>query len=278
MSIRILLSIALAQCMFAVSGGSALADPASRVADNRPAESKPKCKNVDHASKPRAHRVRRDRRLERSLRLAMRSKGTDGGRRGYRGVRLALADDQADEQGALRRRSRPRTDRARFARRDRAPVDREAFADEVERVQAFLKEHFPERLRELKAFRAENPEGFRRRLAQIVPRMRRMMSMLERNPEAGKLMIHQEQLEMEIHKRVEMYFETTDSAKLRDLRREIRRLVEEKFDVRLKLRDQEVQRLERRLDAVKKQLERDVDQRDERIRQIVEELGIFDDD
>lgn len=153
----------------------------------------------------------------------------------------------------------------------------EEFAEEMERVQAFLEEHFPERLRELQAFRRDNPAGFQRRIGQMLPRMRRMMDMLERNPEAGKLMLREERLGFQIHRLVDRYFQATDSDRLAGLRSRIRELVQEQFEVRLKLRQQEVRRLERRLAAIKTKLQRDRDRREDRIEQSLEDLGVFED-
>ena len=195
------------------------------------------------------------------------------------GVDFRLTSMPGEDKPRFRQPDRRRRERGRGRDRPGEPggFRTEEFAEDMERIQKFLAEHFPERLGELQSFRRGNPAGFQRRMGQMMPRLRRIMDMLKRNPEAGRLMIREERLEFQIHRSADRYFEVTEPDRLRELRDEIRRLVEEKFEVRLKLREQEIQRLERRLDAIRKQLDRDIEHRRQRIEQSLGELGIFDD-
>ena len=61
----------------------------------------------------------------------------------------------------------------------------------------------------------------------------------------------------------------------RRVRDEIREMVEKQFDTRLEMRELEIQRLERRLQAIRTQTELDREHREQRIEQQMGELGVF---
>ena len=149
------------------------------------------------------------------------------------------------------------------------------FSDEqLDSVLEFIKEHFPERHAELSTLRENNPDMFRRRASRMFPRIMRIMERSERNPEAGALMLEEDRLGFQIHRLVEQYFDTDDENRIARLRGELRELVTKQFDTRLRLRELEVRKLERRLEAIKTQLQRDADRRQERITDALGELGI----
>ena len=145
---------------------------------------------------------------------------------------------------------------------------------EMERVRRFVREHFPERMEKMEQFRQRNPDGFRRHMRQMMPRIRRMMETMERDPEAGALMVHEEHLNLDIQRMAREYSQAVDPDRLDALRHEIRARVEERYDVRLKRRDQEIQRLERRLEAIRAQLANDLESREFQIGQELLDLGV----
>lgn len=149
------------------------------------------------------------------------------------------------------------------------------FSDEqLDSVLEFIKEHFSERHNEISALRENNPDMFRRRASRMFPRIMRIMERSERNPEAGALMLEEDRLGFQIHRLVEHYFDTDDSDRIARLRGELRELVTKQFDTRQRLRALEVRKLERRLEAIRAQLERDADRRLDRINDALDELGI----
>ena len=179
---------------------------------------------------------------------------------------------RADRPGRGGPPDRPWSRRAR----GEAPFDPEQFKADFERVRQFVTEHFPERLAELEEFQSENPNAARRRMAHMFPRVRRIMEMMERNPEVGELMIREQRLQFETQRLLDEYFSVNDSDRLNDLREKIRANVAEGFDVRIRLRTQEVERLERRLEVIRQQLGADAEHRDERIQMELHDLGVFD--
>ena len=86
-----------------------------------------------------------------------------------------------------------------------------------------------------------------------------MMEAFERSPETAALMVQQEKLSFRIGMAVDHYFDATGADKLQALRKAIRELVTERFEIRQQLRQRDVNRLERRLEAVRAQLERDAE-------------------
>ncbi|NOS99640.1 MAG: hypothetical protein HOP29_03345, partial [Phycisphaerales bacterium] len=152
--------------------------------------------------------------------------------------------------------------------------DGEAWAEDLDEARAFLEEHFPERADELKRLRTTNPRQFRMIMGQMMPRVHRMMEMLERSPEAGERLIREQRLGFEIERLTEEYFRTRDGKRIDAIRQEVRQRVEEQFDIRLQLREMERERLEHRLEAMRQQLEREREHRDERIQQTLNDLGI----
>lgn len=142
-------------------------------------------------------------------------------------------------------------------------------------IREFLEEHFPDRLAEMERFRETNPEGFRQQMGRMFPRVRRMMEMQRRNPEAAHVMLREQRLEFQIQSLVEQYFAATSDERISELRAEIREMVEKQFDTRLEMRELEIQRLERRLQAIRTQTELDREHREQRIEQQMGELGVF---
>lgn len=161
-------------------------------------------------------------------------------------------------------------------RGDRRPLFGEMRGERLERVIEFIKDRFPERHEELQRLHETDSDLFNRRLRRMMPRIMRMIEAVERNPEAGQLTIDVEQLSMEIHERVERYFDAIDPERQETLRREIHELATRQFDVRQELREIEIVRMERRLDAIRARLRRNEEHREERIERVLEELGVID--
>lgn len=201
----------------------------------------------------------------------------------------ALSDEQRPATVFLARAGdeRPRTrlgpfDRSRGSRRPSAwrGLDGDFVEGNptIEDLLAFVQEHFPIRYEQLNTLRESDAEGFVRRIRQMAPRIGRMRELFERNPENAQLMVREQKLGFEIQRRVDHYFEAGETLQREELRDEIRSLVEERLGVQHKLRELEVERLERRLRAVKKTLDRDRDRRDQQVEYTLEDLGVFDDE
>lgn len=184
--------------------------------------------------------------------------------------------DSYGEAGPPMRRGAGRRGRFDGGGPDRGPrfFDGEEWAEDIEAVRAFLEEHFPDRFDELKRLRTTNPRQFRMIMGQMMPRVHRMMEMMERSPEAGRQLIREQRLGFEIERFTEEYFRTQDEKTQNEIRLEVRRRVEEQFDIRLQLREMERERLEHRLEAMRRTLDRERQQRNERIQQVLDDLGV----
>ncbi len=139
-----------------------------------------------------------------------------------------------------------------------------------ERIRRFLEEHFPELARELRMIESHNPQVFRRRIRQIMPRIVRLMQELERDEELGHLGIEEERLEFGIHRAVRLYFEAPNEEERQGRREKVERLIAEQFDVRQQRGERTIQNLERRLQRLMRQLERRSRSREEVISREIE--------
>lgn len=159
--------------------------------------------------------------------------------------------------------------------RGRAPAAEAWSSGEMERIHQFVHKHFPDRVEKLEEFKHRNPRAFRQHMREMMPRIRRMMHTMERDPEAGELMIREEHLNMEIRHLSQEYARAGEPEHREALRHEIRNRLEERFDVRVKRREGEIDRLERRLELVRVQLDRDLDHRGQRIEEELLDLGVL---
>lgn len=187
-------------------------------------------------------------------------------------INVSEQDQPRRARGAHRQQGRDLRGRGR---RPGGPSDPERPGAEMERVRRFVRKHFPEGMEKLEKFRRRRPDAFRRHMRQMMPRIRRMMETMERNPEAGALMVHEERLNLDIQRIAREYSQAVDPDRLEALRHEIRARVEERFDVRLNRREQEIQRLERRLEAIRAQLANDLESREFQIEQELLDLGVL---
>ena len=142
--------------------------------------------------------------------------------------------------------------------------------EERVRVRDFLAEHFPVLSTELRELERRNPRLFQRRLRQIVPRIVRLMQEMEKDEELGLLGIEEEQLEFEIRLKVRAFLDANDEDVQRDLRTGIEGLIARQFDIRQQRSERMIQKLEHRLDHLKRQAERRAANREKLISRDVE--------
>ncbi len=154
------------------------------------------------------------------------------------------------------------------------PMTREEMHELRERTIKFVKEHFPERHAEMLELRERDRREFRRRIMEVIPKIREMMILMDRNPELGALVVEERQIEFQIEKAARQYGET-DNATSRDaLRREIRQMAEDMHEVRAEIAEHKIAQLEKRLEQVRSRLEKDRDRKQQRINRFLEDLGV----
>ena len=68
-----------------------------------------------------------------------------------------------------------------------------------------MEEHFPKMYLEMQALQERNPDGFDRRIGRIVYDIRKMMDLMETQPERGALMIQERQLKHQMRWQARRY-------------------------------------------------------------------------
>ncbi len=147
---------------------------------------------------------------------------------------------------------------------------------ETERVEllAFMREHFPVMADELEEVRESRPQQHERRLVRFAPEMRRLMELMDTDPQRGELMIQERKLEMRVRQLSRRHRVAKDERVREELERDVRGLVEELFSVRVRRRELEIRAMEYRMDELKSKLSEMIHRREKIIdRQISEHLS-----
>jgi hypothetical protein len=129
-------------------------------------------------------------------------------------------------------------------------------AEEIEAVSEFVRKRFPELARLLRNLEESNPREFELRMQELMPRMVRLMNAVRDDAEIGELGVREEQLHMQIHRNVIAFADAQKEPARENRRERVEGLVAELFEVRQKRGELTVQRLEARLERLKKQMEK----------------------
>ena len=126
--------------------------------------------------------------------------------------------------------------------------------EERSELLAFMREHFPAVAEELEYLKEDRPELFERRLRRMAPEFRRLMDIMRSDPQRGQLMIQERKLDLRIRLVVRQVHLVDDNSQKAELREQLRELLGEAFDCRLKRRELEVRSLEARIAELKAEL------------------------
>ena len=121
----------------------------------------------------------------------------------------------------------------------------------------------------------DNPQRTGALLGRYMPRIHKLMQTKKSDPELYKLNVKDTKIGMECDKLSREFREADregDEGRAEEIRTKVAELVEEHFDVRQEMRGMELERLERRLNEARKQLEKRAGMRGELIEQRVTEL------
>lgn len=196
--------------------------------------------------------VRQDDGRSRPLPDRMRSPGPDG---------MRGPGDRPQQMERRRRGSPP-------------PLWKRFSADERAAVARFIEEHFPRMYLELERLRKNNPDRFAQRMKRIAPEVRRMMEMMEVNPERGALMIQERQLDIEIRHLAGRYRSMDEGPARSKLYNRIQKACGKAFDCRHERRALEIRGLEARIAELEQRHQHTAQMRDELINQeLRERLG-----
>lgn len=122
---------------------------------------------------------------------------------------------------------------------------------ERERVQAFVKEHFPNLHEELEQLRDRRKELYEKRFRRVLPEVHELMDMLEINPERAKLFIQERRIDMDMRRLGARYRNTVDESEKAKILEQMRTLGQSAFDARQEREAFEIREIETRLQELK---------------------------
>ncbi len=110
-------------------------------------------------------------------------------------------------------------------------------------------------------------------MRRFAPEMFRLRQLLQKNPRQARLAIEERRLDLQISVRVRDYWASDSEIDRAELRDEITQRLQSLFDVRLRRRKMEVERLRKRLEGLERRLEHAEQNRETMIeRQLAEKL------
>ncbi len=142
-------------------------------------------------------------------------------------------------------------------RRSGGPSGHEEFApspQEVEEFMAFARQHFPEMHERLARVRSTDPAAFRAALRRVGPLLERLARAWREDPELAGRMIAVQKAEMGVFRLMEQYRRAESDQRRVELRDQMRKLLEERFDLRLDRLREEIADLRRRLEEQSRRL------------------------
>ncbi len=146
---------------------------------------------------------------------------------------------------------------------------------ETEEVIAFLREHAPELTERIEAVRSENPRGAEGYLERLTPRISEILSAREHDPRLAEILTREFQVWMKLLEAAGGYAKAKrdgDSERADRAQADIRALAAEQVDLRLDRRKHEVAVLGERVDALRGDIERQQDEREQLIEELVERM------
>lgn len=177
--------------------------------------------------------------------------------RGFRG-------DLPWDEGSRRDRQRPARPKEPLDGPDRgADSGTPVGPEQIEELMAFTKAHFPEMYERLDRTRRENAGQFRQMLRTMRPHILRMLQLSREDPQLAEKVIAIQQVEMRLRMLRQRHRPGLPDEQRRAIRSELRRLLEQRFDLRMQRIELEIAGLQKRLDA----------QRQHKARIIEEELS-----
>jgi hypothetical protein len=123
--------------------------------------------------------------------------------------------------------------------------------EQEDEVMAYLRENYADRLDELNELKKKRDILYKRKMSQAYREMRFMKDLKERDEERYKRVADEKKLEKQIRLMVESYLKSSNPLKKEELRTGIRKLLNKIFDYRQMNRQEEIAKLEMKLNELK---------------------------
>lgn len=180
-------------------------------------------------------------------------------------VRRAVVEDRV---GAWReRREERRGGREGRPQRPGQPArDAEPSPETIDRILDFTRRHNPDIADDLEALRETDPEAFRDKIAQIAPRLEHMMRKAQDRPEKFRIMSDFRESEHRAHELARRIADA-EPAVAEDLTVQLKDLIAQGFDARLRLNEIEIEEAREHLDSLASRADQWATDRDKMIQE-----------
>jgi len=160
------------------------------------------------------------------------------------------------------------------------PTEGQAGPD-AEEVRAFIQQSFPELWRRFEELRRGSPEIAERHFGRFLPKVREAMELRESDPEMFEMRVEEIRGGIDAMVCVREYREalslpegdTARSERLAKAQGDLRRVLGEQFDLRLKLQEHELRMLSARMDSLRKEIEQKRGERDSAVNDMLERIS-----
>ena len=120
----------------------------------------------------------------------------------------------------------------------------------------WLEKNYPEKAEELKKLKEDDRQLYKKRIAHGMKKHRRIMEAEKENPELAKVLKESMELNQQRNKLAREIRTTEDEKEKQKLTKQLKGLLNEKFDLVLKRKELELEQLQKRLEQLKKQLKK----------------------
>lgn len=151
--------------------------------------------------------------------------------------------------------------------------------EQLDEAMAVLRRVDPEKAKEVEAQYQRDPEGLGRELRKRFPRIEHFLGLKRWDPEMFDLRVEDMRLTNESQKAAAALRDAKikdDSAAERKHEDDLERIVTEHFDIRQRIREREIQMLEKRIEQLREQLEKRDDEKDDFIERRISQLTLGD--
>ena len=152
------------------------------------------------------------------------------------------------------------------------PLLGELSPEQIQAVLDILQEQNPQLARRLREALDKQPEVARRLLANQWPRLQRLIDLKRNNPRMFRLTLQEFRQQREMLDTARQLRQCTDPQKQMELRGQLRDQVQKLFDLRLEIKQRELELLETRVEEMRDSLEQIRQQREARIDKHLEAL------
>ena len=143
--------------------------------------------------------------------------------------------------------------------------------EERAEIRKMMAEEFPDRFQEVLELEDSAPDLFGRHLGRMLPEIMRLRELKQNDPEAFEARVKEKRAEFRLRRLARQYQFAEDADRDR-LETEIRKLVEELFDLRQKRAQSEIHHLEQRLDQLARRMEERENKRDQLVERQMQDI------